>query len=134
MKANISGAGKGSATRPVDAKKFGDNYDKIFGKKDADNGAEVATTFPATLFCVRRTDNITNSAHGGYYEMVANVTSMAMLQELIDQNIFMDVDDWPSLPENYLDIGSGNVEVVKLGLAFPEVRLGLICSGSIIDD
>lgn len=28
--------GKGSGRRPTDDKKFSDNYDRIFGKKDAD--------------------------------------------------------------------------------------------------
>lgn len=28
--------GKGSAQRPTDKKKFADNYDAIFGKKDKD--------------------------------------------------------------------------------------------------
>ena len=30
----MPGAGKGSDYRPTDKKKFDDNYDRIFGKKD----------------------------------------------------------------------------------------------------
>jgi len=32
-KSIASGAGKGDAYRPVDMKKYRENYDKIFGKK-----------------------------------------------------------------------------------------------------
>lgn len=53
-------AGKGSKYRPVDRKTFGDNYDRIFGKKEVQN---VAAS-PEENASVSRKEGIDQSADG----------------------------------------------------------------------
>lgn len=41
-----NGAGKGDSYRPVDYKKYSENYDRIFGKKKEQINAESGITEP----------------------------------------------------------------------------------------
>lgn len=46
MKYKVSNGGKGSVQRPVDRKKFSDNYDLIFGQKKTDSAIKVNVGTP----------------------------------------------------------------------------------------
>lgn len=60
-------AGKGSKYRPVDRKTFGDNYDRIFGKKEVYNVAsspEENAKVPCKTGIDQSADGISSSQGG----------------------------------------------------------------------